>query len=93
MAKKPATADEKRHMDRVASLGCIIENCRAPVTIHHCGTYMGGGRNHLKVLPLCWEHHLGKMGIDGKQISKTAWQAKFGTEEALLKLVDYQLND
>lgn len=69
-------------MDKVASLGCLI--CHGPATIHHCGTYMGGGRDHMKVLPLCWHHHLGPEGIDGKHMGKRVWEAKYGTEEELL---------
>lgn len=71
-------------MDRVASLGCII--CTAPATIHHTGTYMGGGRNHMKVIPLCWPHHLGPEGIDGKRMGKRQWETKYGTEQDLLAL-------
>lgn len=82
-------------MDRVASLGCIV--CRrltgifTPAGIHHCGTYMGGGRDHMRTLPLCNEHHQGKEGIDGKHMSKRAWEAKYGTEEQLLEVVAFEL--
>ena len=85
------TAAEKRHMDRVASLGCII--CGLPATIHHCGTYMGGGRNHKRVLPLCWPHHLGPEGIDGKRISKREWEHRYGKESELLEKVENILNN
>lgn len=85
---KQATKAEKAHMDKVAQLGCIIKKCGGPATIHHCGTYMGGGRDHMKVLPLCWPHHLGREGIDGKQMSKRAWEQKYGTEEELLAKVE-----
>ncbi len=81
-------------MARVAALGCIVKGCCAQqVTIHHCGTYMGGGRNHKRVLPLCWEHHLGAEGIDGKRMSKREWEAKYGTEEELLARVDGMLKN
>lgn len=81
-----ATKAEKAWMDKVAQLSCII--CKTtPVTIHHCGTYVGGGRNHMKVIPICWEHHLGKEGIDGKQMGKRVWEAKYGTELSLLAKV------
>lgn len=84
-------------MDRVAALGCIVcRNLRlglglTPATIHHCGTHMGGGRNHMRVLPLCHEHHQGKEGIDGKHMSKRAWQEKYGTEDQLLGQIAYEL--
>lgn len=76
---------ERLHMDRVAALGCLI--CYSPATIHHCGTHMGGGRDHMRVVPLCWAHHLGPEGIDGKKISKRQWEEKYGTEEELLQRV------
>jgi hypothetical protein len=76
---------EKIHMSKVAELGCII--CGAEATIHHCGTYMGGGRNHMRVLPLCWAHHLGPEGIDGKRMSKRQWETKYRSEEMLLEQV------
>jgi hypothetical protein len=84
-----ANVAEKKHMDAVAQLGCIV--CTSPATIHHCGTYMGGGRDHMKVLPLCPEHHQGKEGIDGKHMSKRQWEAKYGTEEHLLAVVAEKL--
>ena len=72
-------------MDAVASLDRIV--CRnvgysySPATIHHCGTHMGGGRNNLRVLPLCPAHNQRLEGIDGKAMSKRQWEAKYGTEE------------
>lgn len=74
-------------MANVASLGCIIEGCGGPATIYHCGTYMGGGRDHMRVLPLCHYHHQGPEGIDGKAMSKRQWETKYGTEKALLEEV------
>jgi len=58
--------------------------CGGPATLHHCGTYMGGGRDHLRVLPLCHVHHQGPKGIDGKRMGKRVWEMKYGTEEELL---------
>lgn len=74
-------------MDAVASLGCIVHLCVAPATIHHCGTHMGGGRCHLCVLPLCWHHHQGPEGIDGKVMSAPQWEKRFGSEDELLDQV------
>jgi hypothetical protein len=72
-------------MDRVASLGCAVNNCYQPATIHHCFTGMGRRKNHTETIGLCWQHHLGQEGIQGKKISKRAWESKYGTEEALLE--------
>jgi len=76
-------------MENVAILGCIL--CGGPATIHHCGTYLSGGRNHKRVISLCWQHHLGPEGIDGKVISKREWEKRYGTEEELLAKVDMLL--
>ncbi len=77
-------------MGKVAALGCIV--CGAEATIHHCGTYMGGGRNHKRVIPLCHYHHQGEEGIDGKRMGKRVWEEKYGTEESLLAEVDLRLS-
>lgn len=86
---------EKLHISSVASLGCIIGDigCCGRITIHHCGTGIGRKKDHLKTIPLCWMHHLGKLGVDGKVISKRAWQAKYGTETELLEKVRRLLDD
>lgn len=84
--KKAASKAEKLHMQRVAALGCAVECCvRDDITIHHCGTYMGGGRDHMRVIGLCVDHHLGPEGIDGKKMGKRVWEQKYGTEEFLLE--------
>ncbi len=51
--KKPVykTASEKRHMDAVAKLGCIVYGHRI-VRVHHCDTGMGRKKNHFMTIPL-----------------------------------------
>lgn len=89
MKKKTATAAEKRHMDAVQALGCLIHY--SPAEIHHCGTYSGGGRDHMKVLPLCPRCHRGHgYGIslhDGKK----RWEEINGAEEYWLGVVNGRL--
>jgi Recombination enhancement, RecA-dependent nuclease len=91
---RPASAAERRHWARVRAIGCIIGNllCQGRTTIHHCGTRRGGRKDHMKVIPLCWEHHLGGTGIDGKRMSFAEWQEKFGTEEEHLATVALRLS-
>lgn len=94
-ARRP-NAEEKRHWNAVGLLPCIVgpQGCDyrgLPVTIHHCGTGAGGRKDHMKVLPLCWEHHLGREGIDGKRMSKRDWQLKYGQEDILLLRVARRL--
>lgn len=65
------TAAERRHMNRVAELGCAV--CRrmgyegTPAELHHPRAGTGAGRraSHFDVIPLCPEHHRGKTGLHG----------------------------
>lgn len=88
MTKAPTKAQRKR-WDKIAQLGCIVtsSHCMGRITIHHCGTGAGGRKDHDKVIPLCVEHHLGSLGIDGQRMSKREWQRRYGSEEELLKII------
>ena len=65
------TAAERKHMSRVAELGCAV--CRrmgyegTPAELHHPRAGTGGGRraSHFDVIPLCPEHHRGATGLHG----------------------------
>jgi hypothetical protein len=65
------TKDEKKHMGRVAELGCLV--CRrlgyegTPAEIHHRRAGMGLGKrsSHYQAIPLCPEHHRGATGVHG----------------------------
>ena len=69
--RKSVTADEKKHLSRVADLGCAV--CRrmgfpgTPAEIHHKRAGTGAGRrsSHWDVMPLCLEHHRGNTGVHG----------------------------
>jgi hypothetical protein len=58
--RKPAkSAAEKRHMDRVAAMGCLVSG--KPATLHHVSATIHGGRiarSHKRVVPLAPEYHL-----------------------------------
>jgi hypothetical protein len=81
MKGRNPTSQEKKHMDRVSQLGCIV--CRlqgmygVPAEIHHIE-----GKTkidaHMKILPLCFEHH--RMGSDKEPISRHPYKKRF--EEA-----------
>lgn len=84
--------EELDHMGRVAEIGCIV--CRnkglySPSEIHHTEGKTKEGA-HLKVLPLCFEHH--RMGSGKEPISRHPYKKRFeqayGTEKELLKQVD-----
>lgn len=88
--REPRTGTKagKLRMARVALLPCAVREhggCGGRITVQHCGTGAGGRKDDMKTIPLCWEHHLGKEGIDGKRISKREWQEKYGTEAELLE--------
>lgn len=65
------TLAEKKHMGRVAELGCAV--CRrmghpdTPAEVHHkrAGQGLGNRASHMDVLPLCVEHHRGATGVHG----------------------------
>ena len=80
-------------MARVASLPCVVANdeCAGRTTIHHCFTGMGRRKNHMHTISLCWMHHLGAEGIDGKKMGKRVWEQKYGSERELLALTAERL--
>ena len=91
MKKKNATAAEKRHMDRVAALGCIaciLDGYEdTPACIHHIDRC----RDHMRVLPLCpWHHQDGPPG-SAIHASRPRFVANYDTEENLLLLVNQQI--
>lgn len=53
------TAEEKRHLARVAEMPCLV--CGGRSTVHHVTAYadrMGRvSRSHKRVTPLCPRHH------------------------------------
>lgn len=55
----PPNAEEGRHLERVASMPCLV--CRKrPVQVHHVTASVHGGRisrSHKRVVPLCFKHH------------------------------------
>lgn len=62
-SKPGATADEKRHMGRVAALGCILclhlGQGATPAIVHHLRTGQGKMRaSHYDTMPLCPTHHM-----------------------------------
>ena len=64
MAKKAATAAERRHMERVSHMPCLV--CDTwPVHVHH--VHSDGmkriGKSNWIVAPLCPEHHQGDTGV------------------------------
>lgn len=84
------TLKEKKHMNAVAELGCIIclrqGNEGTPAELHHPrkGIGMGKRSGHMTVIPLCTEHHRGNTGVHG--LGTKGFPKHYGfTEDDLLK--------
>jgi hypothetical protein len=88
MAKKAATRAEREHMGRVAALGCGL--CRllgfpgTPAELHHPRTGVGIGKRsaHTDVIPLCFHHHRGNVGVHG--MGRKAFEREYGVTEMKL---------
>ena len=71
MAKRAASATERRYMGRVAALCCgLCQFLRladdTPALVHHLRTGTGRGRaSHFDTMPLCPTHHDGNDGLHG----------------------------
>ena len=85
--KKVATAKEKKHLELVASLNCLI--CQRPAICHHIRN-RGDGKGNLgfgnratayETIPLCPSHHVGAFSIHN---TKRQFEAMYGTEAELL---------
>jgi len=91
-------AAEKRHLSRVSELGCLIcrmtEGVQSPASPHHTEGKTKPGA-HLRVIPLCFEHHQGGANND-RYVSVHPWKAEFhrryGSVDELLGRVDALLN-
>lgn len=76
---KAPTAAEKRHMGRVAALGCFL--CReiglgpSPAQVHHVrlGSGMSERPSHWLTVPLCDRHHANS-SPDGIHGQRRAWR-------------------
>lgn len=98
MKGRTPTADEKRHMDAVQAMGCIV--CRlelsvfSPAEIHHTDGKTKPGA-HKRVMPLCFRHHREGVCCD-EYVSRHPFKAEFerrhGAEEELLNHVDVLLS-
>lgn len=88
--KKAATPKEKRYMDSVASLGCVVcrntGNGQTPALVHHIRTGQGAGQrasNYL-TLPLCPIHHMGSGSGVSYHDDSPAFERMYGSELDLL---------
>ncbi len=68
---------EKKHLERVSNLGCLV--CDAPANVHHIRTERI--KNDFLTIPLCREHHQGDFSI---HMSKRQFENIYGSELHLL---------
>ena len=93
--KRTSTAAEKRHLARVAGLGCIVcshcyGNEDTPAEVHHVHVSHGWGRtSHRMTMPLCATHHRGKGGVH--DLGAEQFEAKHGYSELALLAVVHQI--
>lgn len=95
--KRKATAEEKRHMAYVSSLGCICCELAlgiqgSPAEVHHVRLRHGWGRtSHLAVIPLCKPHHEG-YGFGVHDMGRDEFKAKYGYSEIeMLEIINERL--
>lgn len=72
-----SSAAGKRHMGKIAELGCIV--CSAPANVHHIRTERI--KSDFLTIPLCREHHQGDFSIHN---SKEQFTNIYGSELQLL---------
>jgi hypothetical protein len=66
-----STKAERLHLDRVASLGCIVcyllDDGYKAAQVHHIreGQGMGERAGNFLTIPLCPDHHTGPQGVHG----------------------------
>lgn len=53
MSKKPVTAEERQHLEKIKSLPCTLCGVEGMSEAHHVGTSMGVPKNHWATIPLC----------------------------------------
>ena len=90
--KRTSTAAEKRHMQKVAEMGCIVcshiyGHQDTPAQVHHVRVNHGWGRtSHELTIPLCLEHHTGRTGVHS--MGRNEFEKMHGYSEiALLDIV------
>ena len=90
------TKDEKKRLNKIAELGCILCSevlgfTGTPSELHHVRRY-GAKRITSPILPLCPEHHRGNSGVHGLGIK--GFEKKWGIScEELLERVSQKIGE
>lgn len=84
---------EQMHHERILALNCVLgvthgHECRGRTTVQHLQGLaergLGQKSDHMRVIPLCWNHHLGNgagsshCAID--LMGMEAWEVKYGKQ-------------
>lgn len=91
----PSTAAAKRHLGKVAAIGCIL--CRflgfagTPAEVHHPRWNLGAGQksSDFDTIPLCPTHHRGQHGVHDR--GHDEFTAHWGVSERELQAQTRQL--
>lgn len=91
-AKAAPTAEEKRHIEQVAALGCLA--CGRPANVHHVMHAPGKTRrrDHRFIVPLCHDHHQGDLGVHGLG-SERAFLSVWGVDLVSWSVMAWSLRD
>lgn len=83
------TKAERQHKTRLAELGCMA--CRkvfgitdSPPELHHLRGGGWGKGDYTTLIPLCFEHHRGSVGIH--TMGTKAWERAFGPQKEFLEM-------
>jgi hypothetical protein len=83
---------EQKHVDAVATVGCVIcrefEEVITPCEIHHIGEG-SGERSNWMIAGLCYRHHrIGETSLHGAGVKQFLRMYKLHTEYHLLELIN-----
>lgn len=92
MKGRTPTAEERRYINAVTLVGCLIcllwEYVYTPPEIHHTDGKTKEGA-HFKIIPLCLNHHRGGRDCErytSRHPYKKAFQARYAPESELLTM-------
>ncbi len=97
MGERAATKSDKAWYDAICQYGCVV--CRNEFGIFSpCSPHHTDGRTkedcHKKTIGLCGGHHqTGGEGVAFHETGKKTWEAKYGTQEKLLKQLQDEIGE
>jgi len=97
MSQKGYTKQDKEWLDKITQLGCIVcvneFGIFTPASPHHIEGRTKEGC-HKKTIGLCGCHHqTGGNGVAFHETGKKTWEAKYGTQEELLKQLQDEIGE